>query len=191
VWGVWADVSAALASFDGKARAPRADSIVESLAPLLKEVEAHGFTDAFADHEIWPRIAKILHFHSHCSVMPPGLYAPGIWFLGHGHGHSRTTYIEYDVVRFLQAWLDSKFATNARKSLAGQPGTRVLALAASMDGPAIAMIRTLQENPGEALRTPLNLPEEIDTLVVTTGDEVLHFHPDTGWARHTTESLSL
>jgi hypothetical protein len=55
----------------------------------------------------------------------------------------------------------------------------VLALAASMDGPAIAMIRTLQENPGEALRTPLNLPEEIDTLVVTTGDEVLHFHPAT------------
>jgi len=60
-----------------------------------------------------------------------------------------------------------------------------------MDGPANAMIRTLQQNPGESLRIPLNLPEEIDVLVVTTGDEVLHFQPDMGWARHSTGSLGL
>lgn len=99
VWGVWADVSAALASFHGKARTPRADSLIESLAPLLMKLEAWGVTDAFADHEIWPQIAKILHFDSHCSVMPPGgPYAPGILFLGYGQGHSRTTYLDYDVV---------------------------------------------------------------------------------------------
>ena len=113
VWGVWADVSEAVASFNGKAPTPRVDSLIESLAPLLKEVEAHGFTDTFADHEVWPRIARILHFGGHCSVMPSGPYTPGIWFLGHGYGHSRTTRLDYDVVGFLQAWLDSQYATNA------------------------------------------------------------------------------
>lgn len=65
----------------------------------------------------------------------------------------------------------------------------MLALAANMDGPAIAMIRTLQENPGEALRTPLTLPEEIDALIVTTDDEVLHFDEADRWRRYPVESL--
>ncbi|HXO53335.1 MAG TPA: hypothetical protein VN888_20425 [Mycobacterium sp.] len=60
-----------------------------------------------------------------------------------------------------------------------------------MDGPAAAMLRTLQQNPGVGLRTPLQLPAEIDVLVVSTGDEVLHFVPHAGWSRQTLQSLSV
>jgi hypothetical protein len=44
-----------------------------------------------------------------------------------------------------------------------------------MDGPASAMIRTLSENPGPVLRTPLRLPNEIEAFVIITDDEVLHY----------------
>lgn len=49
-----------------------------------------------------------------------------------------------------------------------------------MDGPAAAMLRTLAETPGGAIRTPLRLPPEIDALVVDTREEVLHFAPTLG-----------
>jgi hypothetical protein len=58
-----------------------------------------------------------------------------------------------------------------------------------MDGPAAAMLHTLQENPGVAPPTPLRLPVEIDVVVVLTGNEVLHFDASSGWARRTLESL--
>jgi hypothetical protein len=44
-----------------------------------------------------------------------------------------------------------------------------------MDGPASAMIRTLSENPGPVLRTPLRLPNEIEAFVIITDDEVLDY----------------
>jgi hypothetical protein len=49
VWLVFADVSAAIESFDGRTRAPRADALIASLTPLLKDLEARGITDAFGD----------------------------------------------------------------------------------------------------------------------------------------------
>jgi hypothetical protein len=60
-----------------------------------------------------------------------------------------------------------------------------------MDGPAAAVLRTLAETPGVAIRTPLRLPPEIDALVVDTREEVLHFDPSIGWARHAAASLDL
>jgi hypothetical protein len=53
------------------------------------------------------------------------------------------------------------------------------------------MLRTLAETPGGAVRTPLRLPPEIDALVVDTREEVLHFDPSIGWARHAAASLDL
>jgi hypothetical protein len=99
--------------------------------------------------------------------------------------------LEYDVVGFLQQWLDSRYSANARKSLAAETGIRVVVLAPNMDGPAAAMLRTLAETPGVAIRTPLRLPPEIDALVIDTCEEVLHFDPSIGWARHTAASLDL
>lgn len=192
VWMVWADVSDSIESFDGKTQTPRADSLIESLTPLLADLEARGVTDAFGDVRIWPHIKRLLGFQGHCSVIPgaaPGR-KPGIHFAV-AHSHSRTTYLEDDVVAFLQRWLDSEYSMNARKSLASEKRRRVVALAASMDGPAAALVRTLSETPGVAIPTPLRLPREIDALIVTTGQEVLHFDRDTGWGRHTTASLGL
>jgi hypothetical protein len=57
--------------------------------------------------------------------------------------------------------------------------------------PAAVMLRTLAETPGVAIRTELRLPPEIDALVVDTREEVLHFDPSIGWARHAAASLDL
>ena len=77
--------------------------------------------------------------------------------LGHGHGHSRTTYLEHDVVRFLQAWLDSKYATNARKSLAEQLAGILLKGTDHRDGRTVHA-RDEHEHPrtglGERRRSP-------------------------------------
>src|SRR6478609_9595294 len=76
---------------------------------------------------------------------------------------------------FLQHWLDSPQADNARQSLAGEAALRCVALVASMEGPAAAMLRTLEETRGEQLRAGLTLPEEIDAVVVITDAEVLDY----------------
>jgi hypothetical protein len=187
-WGVFADVSEAHGSFDGKASAPRISSMIKSLTPLLVEVEARGLTDVFAAHDLWPQFAKTLGFYGHCSVMPSGPFPPGIVFIGPAHETSRTTYLEHDVVAFLQQWLNSEHSDNARKSLADRPGRRVLTLVASFDGPAAAMLHTLHEHPGVAPQTPLRLPAAIDVVAVLTGNEVLLFDASSGWARRTLQS---
>lgn len=190
-WLVFADVSAAIESFDGRTKAPRADALIASLTPLLKDLEARGVTDAFGDDRVWPHMRRLLGFQGHCSMIPAAAgMEPGV-FLSVSHGHSRTTYLEYDVVGFLQQWLDSRYSVNARKSLAAETRIRVVVIAPSMDGPAAAMLRTLAETPGVGIRTPLRLPPEIDALVVDTRDEVLHFDPSIGWARHAAASLDL
>ena len=80
---------------------------------------------------------------------------------------------------------------NARKSLAAEKGIRVVVLVPNIDGPAAAMLRTLAETSGAAISTALRLPPEIDALVVTAGEEIIHFDPGTGWTRHTAVSLGL
>jgi hypothetical protein len=138
-------------------------------------LEAKGLDDALLDAEIWPRIAQHIHHDGWCSVIPGGAFAPGIFFADHGYGQERTTYLEDDVVAFLQHWLDSPQADNARQSLAGEAALRCVALVASMEGPAAAMLRTLEETRGEQLRTGLTLPDEIDAVIVITDAEVLDY----------------
>lgn len=190
VWLVFADVSAAIESFDGKTKTPRADLLIDSLTPLLKDLEARGVTDAFGDDRVWSHMRTILGFQGHCSVIPGIDMKPGIFF-STSHGHSRTTYLEHDVVGFLEQWLHSRYAANARKSLAPERRKRVVVLVPTMDGPAAAMLRTLAETPGVNIPTTLRLPQEVDALIVTTDDEVIHFDPTVGWARHTVVSLGL
>lgn len=191
VWMVFADVSDAIESFDKTTQTPNAKSLVKLLTPLLKDMEERGVTDAFADqNRVWPHIRQLLGFMAYCRVIPGAVakgMKPGI-HLAVSYGHSRTTYLEDDVVTFLQRWLDSEQSANARKSLAGETRKRVVGLAASMDGPAAPMLRTLAETPGVAIPTLLRLPAEVDALVVTTGQEVLHFDRDTGWHRNTTSA---
>jgi len=116
--------------------------------------------------------------------MPEGPYPPGILILGYAWGHSRTTDPERDVVGFIQAWLLSPQAENAKLSLHHERDVRrVLVLVASMEGPASAMIRTLSEDPEASLRTPLQLPKEIDAVVVIAADEVLDYGLVDGWRR--------
>ena len=190
VWLVFADVSAANESFNGKTKTPRADTLIDLLAPLLKDLEARRVTDAFGDDRVWPHMKRLLGFQGHCSVIPVAGMEPGIFFSA-SYGHSRTTYLEDDVVGFLQQWLDSKHAVNARKSLAAEKGIRVVVLVPNINGPAAAMLRTLAETSGAAISTALRLPPEIDALVVTAGEEIIHFDPGTGWTRHTAVSLGL
>jgi hypothetical protein len=93
------------------------------------------------------------------------------------------------VVAFLQRWLNSPQADNARQSLAGEAALRCVALVASMEGPAAAMLRTLEETRGEQLRTGLTLPEEIDAVIDITDAEVLDYGLVDGWRRRAIESL--
>jgi hypothetical protein len=103
VWLVFADVSEAIESFDGRTTAPRADVLIASLTPLLKDLEARGIADAFGDDRVWPQMRRLLGFQGHCSMIPAAVgMKPGV-FLSVSHGHSRTTYLEYDVVGFYSA----------------------------------------------------------------------------------------
>jgi hypothetical protein len=187
-WGVFADLSPAVGSFERTTASPTMKSIVRSLTPLLVQLEADNASDAFADPAVWPFVSSILH-GGHCSVMPRGTFAPGIFFLGYGYEHARTTYVEADVVGFVQAWLDSSYAENLRHSLAGERGVRAAVLVASTDGPALAMTRTLEENPGVAPRTPLRLPHEVDAVVVITPRDVLDYGLANGWRRRAVAML--
>ena len=63
VWLVFADVSAAIESFDGKTKTPRADTLIDSLAPLLKDLRrttqrgltcVHCLADGPGVHALWP-----------------------------------------------------------------------------------------------------------------------------------------
>jgi hypothetical protein len=182
-WAVSTDVSLAISSFEPATATPTVSSLIRSLTPLIERLEANGVADARMDPEIWPAIASLIHYDGACSVIAKGPYPPGILMIGHGYGHARTTDLEADVVAFLQDWITSSHADNARQSLAGENGFRCVVLVASMDGPASAMIRTLAENPGSMLRTPMRLPDEIDAVVVITDDEVLDYGLADGWRR--------
>src|ERR1700680_503895 len=107
------------------------DPVVDSAARATGSQRGHGRAVGPGD---WPVVASLLHHDGVCSVMPKGAFPPGILLIGHGYGHERTTDIETDVVAFLQDWLSSSHADNARQSLAGENGVRCAVLVASMDG---------------------------------------------------------
>lgn len=186
-WGLIPDVSAAASSFSARARAPRMKTLVQRLVPLLRRLEGRGISDARLDHDIWPMVASLIN-SGECSVVPHSPWGPGVVVVGHGYGLERTTYLEYDVVAFLQDWLDSSDAENLRRSLKDETGVRCGVLVASFQGPASAMLRTLAENPPDSsppLRTPLRLPNEIDSLLVIAETEALGYGLwGNGWSRH-------
>jgi hypothetical protein len=103
--------------------------------------------------------------------------------IGHAYGYDRTTDPERDVVALVQEWLDSQHADNLKRSLRNAKKMRVAALVASMDGPARALISTLAESPDARLLTPLQLPAEIDAVVVIAGPEALDYGIADGWRR--------
>lgn len=186
LWAVSLDVSAAHQTYDGNPKTPRVDTLIDALTQLIGELESRDITDAFTDHDNWPRIAKIIGFYGHCAVLPDTGMEPGILLTGTMSEQGRTTHLDDDVSTFLQDWLDSDQSDNARRSLAGRAGVHVLVLVPSLDGPAAGMIHTLLETPGNAApTTALRLPDEIDALIAVTNTEVLHFDGH-GWSRHST-----
>lgn len=184
VWAVSADVSVAANSYKGRRRTPRADTMFDSLVELVKDLEARGIKDVMtADTDTWKRLAKVLGFYGDCAVLDATAWPPGIVFTGALSSHARTLDLEYDVVAFLQEWLDSEQSKKGRDALAGRDGVHVLALVPSRDGPAAGMVQTLMETHGEIPTTALRLPAEVDELIVVTNDEVLRFSPGGGWSR--------
>lgn len=182
LWGVMPDLTDAIESFD-RTESPYLPRLIRRLIPLIEQLEAKGLTYARADPWIARSVASLIHGDS-CSVMPEGPYTPGIFILGYGWGLSRTTDPERDVVECIQAWLRTSQAEKARLSFDHEREVRrVLALVASMEGPASAMIRTLSEDPEASLRTPLQLPEGIDAVVVIAADQVLDYGLVDGWRR--------
>lgn len=183
LWAVTADVSVAVSLYGGRGATPCANTMLDSLTELIRELESRGVGDALADGEMWERVSKILGFYGDCAVLEGTNLEPGILFTGTLSGHARTLDLELDVVAFLQRWLDSEQSRNGRHSLAGRDGVHVLALVPSRDGPAAGMLQTLTETRGEIPTTALRLPAEIDELIVVTDDEVLRFASDSEWSR--------
>lgn len=182
LWAVSLDVSAAHQAYGGNPTAPRVKTLTDSLTRIVGELESRGLTDAFTDYDNWPRFAKVIGHYGHCAVLDDTDLEPGILFTGTMSEQPRTTHSDDDVAAFLQDWLDSEQSDNARQSLAGRSGVRVLVLVASLDGPAAAMIHTIVETHA-APTVKLRLPAEIDVLIAVTHADVLRFTTDDGW-RH-------
>ncbi len=183
LWAVSADVSEAAGSYDRGSGAPQVNTMLNSITELIRELEARGVDNVMAAHDIWDRVAKVLGFYGDCAVMETTAWPPGILFTGTLSGHARTLDLEFDVVAFLQNWLDSAQSKKGRDALAGRDGVHVLALVPSRDGPAAGMLQTLMETRGEIPTTALRLPAEVDELIVVTNDEALRFSPGGGWSR--------
>lgn len=183
LWAVTLDVSPVHRTYDGNPKTPRVKPLIDSLTQFIGELESRAITDAFRDHDNGPQFAKMAGFYGHCAVLPGTGMQPGILFAGTTSEQPRTTHLDDDVTAFLQTWLDSEQSDNARRSLAGRTGAHVLALVASLDGPAAGMIHTLMENPGATPTATLRLPAEIDILIVTANTDVLGFTTSDGWAR--------
>ncbi|WP_156035725.1 hypothetical protein [Mycobacterium sp. TKK-01-0059] len=188
LWAVSLDLSAAHQAYEGRPESPRVKTLIDSLTQFIGELESRGITDAFTDHDNWPRFAKMAGFYGHCTVLPDTGMQPGILFTGTMSEQPRTTHLDHDVAAFLQDWLDSEQSDNARRSLAGRAGVHVLALVASLDGPASGMIHTLMENPGTAPTAAVRLPAEIDILIAVTNTDVLRFTTSDGWSRQSVPS---
>ncbi|MBX9918754.1 hypothetical protein OS122_26225 [Mycolicibacterium mucogenicum] len=182
VWGVWTDVTPAMGSF-GQADTPKARTLIRLLTQLLERLEAEGISDINQNWRARGAAAGLIGFGSCCVYPAGGPYPPGILMIGHAYGHDRTTDPERDVVALVQEWLDSQQSENVKRSLGNANTVRVAAFVASMDGPAHALINTLAKSPEARLLTPLQLPDEIDVVVVIADDEVLDYGLVEGWRR--------
>lgn len=185
LWAVSVDVSRAAATYDRNRKTPKVKTLIATLTQIITDLESRGITDAFTDHDNFPKYAKALGFYFDCAVLPDTALEPGILLTGTITEHDRTLDLDDDVAGLLQEWLDSDQAENAEQSLAGRPGTRVLVLVASLDGPAAVLVHALHEAPGEVPTAALQLPDGIDILIVVTDYDVVRYGPQDGWSRHT------
>ena len=184
LWAVSVDVSRAAATYDRNRKTPEVKTLIAALTQIITDLESRGITDAFTDHDNFPTYANALGFYLDCAVLPDTELEPGILLTGTITEHPRTLHLDDDVSALLQDWLDSDQTANAEQSLAGRPGTHVLVLMASLDGPAAGLVHALRETPGEVPTSALRLPDDIDILIVVTDYDVVCFTPDDGWSRH-------
>ncbi|WP_245905803.1 hypothetical protein [Mycolicibacterium palauense] len=184
LWAVSLDVSRAAATYDRNRKTPEVKTLISTLTQIITDLESRGITDAFADHDNFPTYAKALGFYFDCAVLPDTKLEPGILLTGTITEHPRTLDLDGDVAAPLTKWLDTDQAANARRSLAGRPGTHAVVLMASLDGPAAGLVHTLHETPGEVPTAALRLPDDIDILIVATDYDVVRFTPQDGWSRY-------
>ena len=185
LWAASVDVSHAAATYDGNRKTPKVKTLVARLTQIITDLESRGITNAFADHDNFPKYAKEFGRYFDCAVLPDTTLEPGILLTGTITEHPRTRDLDGDVVAPLKEWLGSDQAENAEQSLAGRPGTHVLVLMASLDGPAAGLVHALHETPGETPTAALRLPDDTDILIVATDYDVLRYAPHDGWSRHT------
>lgn len=193
-WMLTVGVTEAVNSHDRAAPAPAMKHLVKKLTPLLRELDKRRSSDAFADPHIWPRVRELLPHDTQLLAIPthvPQPFAPGLVLIGDGYWQERAAEIDWDVAEFLQRWLHSEHASNARDSLASEHGRkRCVILIAELDGPAAKVVHTLAEDPDALPTTALSLPPEIDAVIVVSGSHVIDFGVGDGWRRHTYPSTS-
>ncbi|MFL0289392.1 hypothetical protein ACJH6H_29690, partial [Mycobacterium sp. SMC-21] len=105
---------------------------------------------------------------------------------GPGWGWQSADNLELDVVAPLQRWLDSSQADNLIRSLRNKRNRNargVAALVAGLDGPAYAMIRTLELHANVPISTPLRLRDGMDEVVLVAGEQVVAYGRNIGWRR--------
>ncbi|MGW6655597.1 hypothetical protein [Rhodococcus sp. NPDC055024] len=184
-WWVMPDTSAAAGAFSERVPVPRLKGIAQRLGPILVELEKNGIRDARkADWRTQVRIGALLHGGA-CYVFDNAPFEPGIFLAGHMHGHERPYDIDTAIRDRVQHWLDTE-SSNMRASLAEEVGLRCGVVVAPLRGAAFSLVRSLTED-FDALSAlpsmPLDLPGEIQTLVVVAGCHALRFTPPNTWHR--------
>lgn len=182
-WFVLVDTSAGSSG----GRVPKVKKVRAELGSLLVELEAHEIDDArLAGLDLQHRIGRLLG-GGECSVLQdPGAFPPGVVLAGHLYGHSRAIDLDQAVRDPLQHWLDTE-SKNLRDSLSQEDGRRVAVLVVANSGSrSFSLHRSLSEDFPDMESVPsqlLNLPAEIDVLIVVVGDQVLSFTASNGWKR--------
>ncbi|MFH5207894.1 hypothetical protein [Antrihabitans spumae] len=132
------------------------------------------------------RIGKLLG-GGPCSVLQdPGELPPGVFLEGRVYGHGRAIDLDRAVLDPLQHWLDTG-STNVRDSLSQEDCRRVAVLVVASSGSqSLSLLLSLTKDFPDTESVPsqsLNLPAEIDVLIVVVGDQVLSFTASNGWKR--------
>lgn len=184
-WWVVPDISGAAGVFSERVPVPRLKGIAQKLGPILLELERNGIRDARkADWSTQARIGALLHGGA-CHVFDDAPFEPGIFLAGHMHGHQRPYDIDTAVRDQVQHWLDTE-SSNMRASLAAEVGLRCGVVVAPVRGAAFSLVRSLTEDfdaPSVLPSRSLDLPDEIQTLVVVAGCHALRFTPPNTWHR--------
>lgn len=182
-WSVFVNTSADSSG----GRLPNVKKVVAELGSLLVKLEALNIDNArLAGLDLQYRIGRLLG-GGPCSVLlDPGALPPGVLLEGRVYGHGRECDLDQDVRDPLQHWLDTG-STNLRDSLSQEDGRRVAVLVVASSGSqSLSLLLSLTKDFPDMESVPshlLNLPAEIDVLIVVVGDQVLSFTASSGWKR--------